>query len=77
MRRHARDGMVQLMIMDDGAGCDPDKAFAAASRGETTGLAAMRERVQLFGGELRLLSSPGEGTQLRVSLPMDLLESRA
>jgi signal transduction histidine kinase len=74
LRLHARDGQVQLLVVDDGVGCDPERAFARAARGETTGLAAMRERVQLFGGELRLLSSPGEGTQLRVSLPLDALE---
>jgi signal transduction histidine kinase len=31
----------------------------------------MRDRVQLFGGELRLDSQHAEGTQLRVRLPFD------
>lgn len=75
VRLHARDRQAHLLVMDDGAGCDPALAFARASQGETTGLAAMRERVQLFGGELRLLSTPGEGTQLRVSLPLDSIEA--
>jgi signal transduction histidine kinase len=37
----------------------------------------MRERVQLFGGELQLDSSRGEGTQVRVRLPLEATESRA
>lgn len=76
LRVHARDGQVHLLVMDDGAGCDPATAFARSTKGETTGLAAMRERVQLIGGELRLLSHPGEGTQLRITLPLDPSEAR-
>ena len=75
LRLASRDGQVQMMLMDDGAGCEPDRAFERASRGETTGLSAMAERVELLGGRLRLLSSPGEGTQIRVSLPLDAAET--
>jgi signal transduction histidine kinase len=32
----------------------------------------MRERVQLFGGQLELTSQPGEGLQLRARLPLDI-----
>jgi two-component system sensor histidine kinase UhpB len=71
LRLHMREGEVHLLVMDDGVGCESDDAFARAARGETTGLAAMRERVQLFGGELRLDSQHAEGTQLRVRLPFD------
>jgi signal transduction histidine kinase len=35
----------------------------------------MRERVALFGGRLSFVSEPGEGTQLRVVLPLG--ETRA
>ena len=77
MRLHARDRHVHLLVMDDGKGCDARDAFQRATRGETTGLAAMRERVQLFGGDLQLDSHRGEGTQLRVSLPLDHGDTRA
>lgn len=76
LRLHAREGQVYLLILDDGVGCDQAHAFDRAARGESTGLAAMRERIQLFGGELRLHSTPGGGTQLRVSLPLGESESR-
>lgn len=74
MRLQARAHEVQLWVMDDGVGCDPAEAFARSSRGEATGLAAMQERVQLLGGDLRLVSNPGEGTQVRVRLPLDAAE---
>lgn len=76
LRVHSREGLVYLLVLDDGVGCDPAQAFERATQGETTGLAAMRERVQLFGGELRLHSSLGAGTQLRVSLPIGESEPR-
>ena len=34
------------------------------------GLAIMRERVHLLGGELRVESQPGQGTRVIVELPM-------
>lgn len=77
LRLHARAGQVHLLVMDDGRGCDASEAFARAGRGETTGLAAMRERVQLFGGELQFDSNRGEGAQLRVRLPLDQGDPRA
>lgn len=35
------------------------------------GLPGMRERVQLVGGELELTSAPGEGTTLRLVVPLE------
>ena len=75
LRLTARDGQVRLLLIDDGIGCDPIQALARASKGETTGLSAMAERVELLGGRLRLLSSPGEGTQILVSLQLDAGEA--
>jgi signal transduction histidine kinase len=77
MRLQAREGEVHLWVMDDGIGCDPGQAFARSTHGDATGLSAMCERVQLLGGELRLLSSAGEGTQVRVRLPLDPPEAAA
>jgi signal transduction histidine kinase len=60
------DGRLVLTVTDDGAG------FRAPSISETEalGLAGMRERASLVGGELTVDSSPGQGTRvvLRVCL---------
>ncbi|MDP9265980.1 MAG: sensor histidine kinase [Chloroflexota bacterium] len=52
---------------DDGVGFDllrPDR------RRSSVGLIAMRERAELIGGSLHVLSSPGQGTTVRLELPM-------
>ena len=67
-----RGGSLLLLIVDDGRGCDVDDALRRSSENESTGLASMRERVRLFGGQLELLSQPGEGLQLRARLPLTM-----
>jgi len=55
---------IDLLVSDDGGGFDP----AAESNG--FGLAGMRERVELAGGELRIESTPGSGTRVMASVPL-------
>ncbi len=54
---------VELEVADDGRGF----AFEQSERG--LGLAGMRERALLIGGELRIESRPGQGTTVRLSVP--------
>ena len=56
------DQRVSLEITDDGVGFDP--AMTGESGG--MGLQGMGERVQRIGGELEIVSAPGQGTRLRV-----------
>lgn len=56
-------GGVSLVIADDGRGFD-----VAGGRG--FGLAAMEQRVAELGGEFEIVSAPGQGTRLRVELPV-------
>lgn len=69
VRLSARADPMQLLIVDDGRGCDAASAQARAVQGQSAGIVSMRERVRLFGGQLQFRSVPGEGTQLRVFLP--------
>lgn len=61
---------IHLLVVDDGRGCNVDDALAKSSSGLSTGLSSMRERVLLFGGRFHLVSEPGEGTQVRVTVPL-------
>ena len=54
-------------IQDQGNGFDPDAALAA---GTTSGLAGMRERALLLGGQFTLESAPGNGTRVAARLPL-------
>lgn len=65
-----RGDSIHLLIVDDGRGCDVGQALSRSSSGLSTGIASMRERVLLFGGRFDLISEPGDGTQVRVSVPL-------
>jgi PAS domain S-box-containing protein len=75
--RHARAGAVevtlrrlddglQLAIRDNGTGFDPSRKRERVS----LGLASMKERVHLLGGELDIESAPGHGTTIVAWVPL-------
>ena len=63
------DGELTLVVADDGAGFDPD----ATARG--AGLQNMTDRVEALGGVLTIASTPGEGTTVMASLPLQADEA--
>jgi signal transduction histidine kinase len=58
------DEQVDLTVVDDGRGFDPDAAAAGH-----LGLEIMRERAAAIGAVLRVASRPGDGTRLTVVWP--------
>jgi signal transduction histidine kinase len=67
LRLVERDAGLQLQVIDDGLGFnDGDVAIRGGS-----GLGGMRERLRLYGGTLEIRSSPGHGTRLRATIPLD------
>ncbi|MCK6487750.1 MAG: HAMP domain-containing protein [Planctomycetes bacterium] len=60
-----RPGQVSLVVEDDGRGLP-----AEPPAGRHLGLAGMRERAGLLGGTLTIESAPGQGTTLRVTIPL-------
>ncbi|MCF7533335.1 PAS domain-containing sensor histidine kinase [Pseudomonas petrae] len=60
------DGLLCMRIADDGKGFD-----LRAERPASFGLVGMRERVLIMGGQLHLDTLPGEGTTLRIHIPLD------
>lgn len=69
-------GRVVLEITDDGSGFDPAAVGSlvvgpGGGPGAPTGfgLSGMRERAELLGGKLDLISTPGRGTTVRLTLP--------
>ncbi len=61
----ATPGRVHLEVADDGRGFTVQKA----GRRHGLGLVSLSERVRLLGGNLEVVSTPGEGTTLRASVP--------
>jgi signal transduction histidine kinase/ligand-binding sensor domain-containing protein len=68
IKLHMDTCKLYLRIKDDGRGFDQNGVFATL--GGHFGLIGMRERAERLGGELRLASHPGEGTEVEVSVPL-------
>ena len=66
IRLWERDGRLYFEIVDDGAGYDVESAV-----GSGQGLTNMSDRIAALGGTLRVESTPGRGTTLRASIPVD------
>ncbi|HRN68959.1 MAG TPA: sensor histidine kinase [Promineifilum sp.] len=65
---------VELAIRDDGRGFDVARALTGEGGRAAWGLLGIHERASLVGGSAELLSSPGEGTTVRVSIPQPFNE---
>ena len=81
MRKHAQtrrvrirlgrsDNEAYLQIQDYGRGFDPVRVSAGSGPGERVGLAGMRERIGMLGGELEIHSRPDAGTSISVTVPV-------
>ena len=60
------DNMFVLTITDNGKGFEVDKVAGK----KTLGLLGMKERILMMGGQYEIISSPGQGTTVRVSAPL-------
>jgi signal transduction histidine kinase len=62
IRLRLEDGTAQVEVSDDGSGFDPATANGF-------GLSGMRDRVHDVGGDVDVVTGPGRGTRVRVSVP--------
>lgn len=62
VKLEVQDEQISLVIQDDGQGLDPDQTAQA----DHYGLAGMRERAELAGGEININSQPGKGTRVEL-----------
>ena len=66
----ATDSALVLRVRDDGAGISRPSGSA-----QKNGIAGMQERALLVGGALAIESTPGAGTEVRLSVPLGESES--
>ena len=62
---------LQLVIGDNGAGFDWKGPLESTGRSSGMGLSIMKERADLSGGSLSIVSHPGEGTMVKVCWTLD------
>lgn len=65
VRADLHDSKVRITIQDNGQGFD----ISSIDRNNHLGLQMMRERAELAGGSLDVVSAPGNGTSVTVELP--------
>lgn len=70
-----QEGDLLLFIRDNGRGFEVQKALADATRGQSMGLLGMQERIRFLNGSLSIDSNPGQGTEVRVCVPLSPLSS--
>jgi PAS domain S-box-containing protein len=61
-----RPGAIDLAVIDDGRGYDPD----APRKAHSLGLMGVRERVHLLYGSMSITTRPGHGTRIEVRIPL-------
>lgn len=63
VRLAQEDGKLLVEVIDDGKGFTPNGTSGSGLRG-------LADRIEALGGDLRITSSPGEGTSLAARLPV-------
>jgi signal transduction histidine kinase len=76
VRLSFNENCLKLTIKDDGRGFDPSQALSPDSTQERTawGLLGIQERVAIVGGACFIISEPGKGTVIHVSVPASYRE---
>ena len=67
VRLDEQNGKIVLEVRDNGRGITQ----AEISDPKSFGLIGMRERVEFLDGEVAILGSPGKGTRIKVTLPLE------
>jgi signal transduction histidine kinase len=64
------DGRLQAEVLDDGRGFNLEQAMERARATNHLGLEALTERIDAAGGSVEIVTSPGDGTKVSLSLPL-------
>jgi signal transduction histidine kinase len=67
VRAAVENGRLVLVVQDNGRGFDPSGVGRSAF-----GIASMRERAELIGGEVRIESRPMDGTRISLLVPIGI-----
>jgi two-component system sensor histidine kinase UhpB len=60
---------VQLTVSDDGRGFEMPEAITDFASKGSFGVMGLIERAHLFGGEADIISEPGQGTTIKITMP--------
>jgi len=63
-------GLLVLRVSDGGRGFDAQGALSGSGAATGSGLRGMRDRLELFGGKLEIISAADQGTLVSASIPL-------
>lgn len=72
---HTEVGQVVMDVKDDGRGFDVQETGKEAVNRKQLGLLGIQERISLAGGQVKIESTPGQGTAVRVRVPLHIEDS--
>ncbi len=72
---HVHDGLVELVVQDDGRGLRVPSRLSELASKNHFGLIGIAERVAWVGGRFKVTSRPGAGVTVRVQVPLKETES--
>jgi PAS domain S-box-containing protein len=73
IRLRSAEGLLKLVVSDEGIGFDPKILPPAGEPGGGFGLFSIIERLQLIGGRVEIDSSPGRGSRFVLHVPITQL----
>lgn len=65
------EGTFHLEVADEGAGFDPSSLMNQNQTVEGSGLLGIWTRIEKLGGQVSVTSAPGQGTKVKLELPVD------
>lgn len=79
VRLYSQEGMNYIEVADNGPGIAPEflehiftKGFTTKPSGNGLGLSGAKEEIETMGGQIKLISSLGQGTTVQIGLPASI-----
>lgn len=69
LRLNKNNDRIELEIIDDGSGFEPQTRLNSSDPMSGHGIQGMKERARICGGEFKIHSGPGNGTRVSVDFP--------
>jgi len=71
-----QENSVQMLITDNGSGFSIEQVESKSRQHSQFGLVGMRERVELLQGKIEFESAIGQGTKIKIQVPMNMEQGR-
>jgi signal transduction histidine kinase len=74
---HGDGEHIRVIVKDNGVGFAPDRLGASSDKLENYGIFSIRERLNYFGGDIEIESTPGQGAKVIMTMPLKVNQEKA